>query len=189
MNDTLAARLNALGLLAVSAVLCFAFADQLLFGELPCPLCLLQRMGFVLAGFGLALNLKFGQRASHYGVLALGAAAGFMYAVRQVLLHITPGSGSYGDPFMGLHFYTWAAILFFVMIVGAALLTLFDRGFRATVREAPPEEHRDRLALTALIVFTLLVAANGISTLLECGGGLCPDNPMGYELLSFQTGV
>lgn len=189
MNDTLALRLKALGLLAVSAVLVFAFADQLLNSDLACPLCILQRVGFVLAGFGLALNLKFGQRASHYAVVVLGAAAGLTVAVRQVLLHIVPGSGSYGEPFLGLHFYTWAAILFFVMIVGAALLTLFEQGFRTAGRERPLEGPRDRLALTALILFTVLVAANGISTLLESGGGLCPDNPTGYELLSFQADV
>jgi hypothetical protein len=35
-------------------MLAVAFADQLLHHDRPCSLCLLQRAGFVLAGFGLA---------------------------------------------------------------------------------------------------------------------------------------
>lgn len=68
--------LNALGLIAVDLVLVLAFVDQLWLHDLPCPLCILQRAAFIAAGFGLALNLLFGPRPSHYGVLILGAAAG-----------------------------------------------------------------------------------------------------------------
>ena len=55
--------LNALGLLAVSLVLATALFLQVTVGELPCPLCLLQRVGFVAAGFGLLLNVRFGSRS------------------------------------------------------------------------------------------------------------------------------
>jgi disulfide bond formation protein DsbB len=41
MTPALSLRLNALGLLAISAVLIFAFADQLVLNDLPCPLCIL----------------------------------------------------------------------------------------------------------------------------------------------------
>src|ERR1700722_5643939 len=64
MTPELSLRLNAAGLLAVSVVLIFAFADQLFLKDLPCPLCILQRAAFIVAGFGLALNLRFGPRAS-----------------------------------------------------------------------------------------------------------------------------
>ena len=56
-------------------VLVLAFVDQLWNHDLPCPLCTLQRAAFIAAGFGLALNLIFGPRPSHYGVMILGAAA------------------------------------------------------------------------------------------------------------------
>lgn len=36
----------------------------------------------------------------------------------------------------------------------------------------------------ASLLFVLLIAANLISTVLECGAGQCADNPVGYELLS-----
>ena len=48
---------NLLALLAVNGSLSYAFFDQLYFGELPCPLCLLQRVAYVLIGIALVLNI------------------------------------------------------------------------------------------------------------------------------------
>jgi len=185
MLRTLSLHLNTLGLLAIVAVLAFAFADQVIHGDLPCPLCLLQRGGFVLAGFGLALNLTCGTRASHYAVVILGAVAGGAVAVRQVLLHIVPSTGAYGEPLLGLHFYSWAALLFGLIIVGTAVLLLFDGGFsRPHDRPGDQSAGPGRLGLLALVLFTLMVLANILSTALECGLGLCPDNPTNDEWLA-----
>ena len=68
MTADLSRLLNALGLVALDTVLVLAFADQLWFRDLPCPICILQRAGFIAAGFGLALNLMFGPRPSHQGL-------------------------------------------------------------------------------------------------------------------------
>ena len=102
--------LNALGLIAVDTLLVIAFVDQLWFRDLPCPICILQRAGFVAAGFGIALNLLFGPRPSHYGMTIVGAAVGAAIAMRQILLHIVPDSGSYGNAVFGMHLYSWAFI-------------------------------------------------------------------------------
>jgi disulfide bond formation protein DsbB len=179
MTPTIAIRLNALGLLAVSVVLLFAFVDHLVYGDLPCPLCILQRAGLVVAGFGLALNLRFGPRPSHYAIMILGAAAGGAIATRQILLHIVPGSGSYGNPFLGLHFYTWSLVVAVLIVIGGAVMLLFERQFSESARP----ERLAGLALASFVVFALLVLGNGVSTVLECGGGLCPDNPTDYLLL------
>lgn len=175
--------LNMLGLLAVCAVLLVAFYDQFVGGELPCPLCILQRAGFVGVGAGLALNLKFGPRPSHYAIVMLSAIAGDVVAVRQVLLHIVPGSGTFGAAFLGLHFYSWAALLFVVIVAGCALLLLFDRQFAP----APRLYRLGGLALLAFALIALLALGNGVSTVLECGGGLCPDDPVGYQLLEGEA--
>src|SRR4051812_5424863 len=60
--------LNALGLLGLTGILLVAFGYQFILGELPCPLCLLQRAGFAAAGVGLALNVSVGSRPSHYAM-------------------------------------------------------------------------------------------------------------------------
>ncbi|KAF0280394.1 disulfide bond formation protein B [Spiribacter aquaticus] len=181
MTESLSKNLNALGLIAITIVLGFAFTDQLINDDLPCPLCLLQRAGFALAGFGLVLNLFHGQRARHYGLVILGALAGFAVAVRQIFLHIAPGTGSYGDAFIGLHFYTWAALLFGLIVLGSAVMLLIDGGFRTTSERR--STHPTGLALLAFGLFSLIVVANAASTFAECELGLCADNPTQYELL------
>lgn len=50
MRERLASTLNELGLSAIATVLLFAFYAQFTDNELPCPLCLLQRAGFVMVG-------------------------------------------------------------------------------------------------------------------------------------------
>jgi disulfide bond formation protein DsbB len=180
MTPALSLRLNALGLFSISAVLLFAFADQLFLKDLPCPLCILQRAGFVVAGFGLALNLQFGPRPSHYAVTIIGALAGAIIAGRQILIHIVPGSGSYGSALFGVHFYTWAFVVFSLIVLGTAVMLLFDRQFAGG-------EYAGRrltaLSLAAFALLTLLALGNGVSTVLECAGGLCPDSPTDYLLL------
>jgi disulfide bond formation protein DsbB len=183
MTPALSLRLNAVGLLVVSAVLIFAFADQLFLADLPCPLCILQRAAFVVAGFGLALNLRFGPRASHYALLLIGALAGAVIASRQILIHIVPGTGTYGHALLGLHFYSWAFVIFVVMVLGTAVMLLFDRQFAEGAEDEGSADRLTALSKVAFVLFGLLVLGNGLSTVLECAGGLCPDNPTDYLLL------
>jgi len=172
--------LNAIGLLGISTVLTLAFVDQLWFKDLPCPLCILQRAGFFTAGFGIALNLIFGPKPSHYGVAIIGAIAGGVISMRQILLYIVPGTGAYGNPVFGLHLYTWAFIAFAVIVLGCAIMLLDDRQF---ARAEPMSVRLKALPLSALLLFLTLAIANVASTIALCGGGLCPANPTGYELL------
>lgn len=181
MSPVLSMRLNALGLLAISLVLLFAFADQFILGELPCPLCILQRVGFVAVGFGLALNLRFGPKSSHYGIMILSAILGAAVALRQVALHVVPGSGAYGNAFLELHFYTWAFVLFVAIIAGTAVMLLSERQFQD---QGTMPARLGGFALAVFALFAVLTLAEGIAVALECGGGLCPDDPTGYQLLN-----
>ncbi len=98
--------LNALSLYALSAVLVAAFAMQFARGELPCPLCLLQRAFMCALAIGPILNLRFGPRPSHYALSMLAALAGAAVSVRQILLHILTGDPGYGSATFGYHYYT-----------------------------------------------------------------------------------
>ncbi len=180
MTPELSRTLNALGMLAVSLVLLLAFFYQLKLYELPCPLCLLQRVGFVAVGVGLGLNLLYGARPRHYGVMLLGALFGGSVAVRQILLHIVPGTGHYGSPVLGLHYYTWAAICFFLILLGTALMLMFDRQYDS---EPQPRFGGSALAKTAFFIMFGLAALNAVSTLVECGPGICADPPTSYKLI------
>ena len=186
MPSDLSRLLNALGLIAVDTVLALAFIDQLWFRDLPCPLCILQRAGFAAAGFGLALNLLFGPRPSHYGVTILGAVVGAAMSMRQILIHIVPGTGSYGNAIFGLHLYTWAFIAFALMIVGSAILLFDNRQFS---RPEPWSQRLSVLPLTAFVTFLVLAVGNVLSTLLICGASFCPDNPTEYLIFNDQLGL
>ena len=179
MTRSLALSLNALGLYAIALVLLVAFTAQLVLHELPCPLCLLQRIQFALLAVGPILNIRFGPRPSHYAVSLLTAMAGAAFAARQILLHIMPGDPGYGSALLGYHYYTWAFIGFAVAIVALAVMLLFDGQFR----EADKPQPIAAFARTAVWLVLGLTVLNVISTLLECGFGACPDNPVAYELL------
>ena len=180
MNRSLAMTVNALGLYAVALVLAVAFAAQLRLKELPCPLCLLQRIQFAMLAVGPMLNVRFGPRPSHYALSLFAAVVGAGVAMRQILLHIMPGDPGYGSALLGYHYYTWAFIGFAVAIVLIAAVLLFDRQFEPAVAAPPPASAFVRIAVWLAIALTVL---NVASTLLECGFGACADNPVEYELL------
>ena len=177
MTARAAILLNALSLYALALVLLLGFYFQLGWHELPCPLCLLQRVAFVALAVGPILNIRYGPRPSHYALSVLAALVGVTASVRQVMLHILPGDKGYGSPILGLHFYTWAALFFLLAIALIAIVMLFDRQF-ADAHSPPPA-----FAKVAMWLVILLVAANAVSTLLECGLAVCPEDPVRYLLL------
>jgi disulfide bond formation protein DsbB len=185
MTSSHAITLNALGLYAIAFVLAAAFAAQLILNELPCPLCLLQRIQFAVLAIGPMLNVRFGPRPSHYAMSLLAAAAGAAFAMRQILLHIMPGDPGYGSALLGYHYYTWAFIAFAVAIVAIAVMLLFDRQFESDGEPQPAAV--GAFARTALWLVIALTALNVLATLLECGFAACPDNPVEYELLKRKS--
>ncbi len=168
--------LNVLALVGTCGILTFAFIWQFAFNELPCPLCQLQRVAFVLVGIGLLLNVRFGSSPMHYGIVIISALGGALVSARQMALHIMPGDPGYGGPFLGLHFYTWALLMFMAFIAYCGILLMIDRSTPAP--RYPPAP--GLIARLAMWLFLILIAANLVSTLLECGFGACPENPVSY---------
>ncbi len=186
MTADLSRLLNALGLMAIDTVLVLALADQLWFRDLPCPICILQRAGFIAAGFGIALNLIFGPRPSHYGLAILGALVGGIMSANQVLFYIVPGSGAYGNAIFGLHLYSWALIMFALTVAGCAMMLFFDRQYEPS---GLPPLRLTVLPLTAVALLALLAVGNVASTLAICGVGLCPEAPSGYLIFHENLGL
>jgi disulfide bond formation protein DsbB len=166
--------LSALGLAGVIAVLVIAYADQFTAHDLPCPLCLLQRVALAGVAYGLLLSLRFGPHPQAYGIMLLAALFGMGAAGRQVLLHIVPGSGAYGAPLLGLHLYTWSFVLFALAVLGTAILLLMPR-------PDPPVWPLPQRLKQALAWATIgLTALNAVTAFLQCGPVECPDNPVSY---------
>ncbi|GJE16316.1 disulfide bond formation protein B [Methylobacterium marchantiae] len=203
---SLARGLNAAGLFGCSLILLVAFWYQIVLGELPCPLCVLQRAAFTAAGLGLVLNICDRPRPSHYAIVTLSAVVGSVISARQTALHIAPGTGTYGEALFGLHFYVWALISFVAIIVGVAIMSLWDgqfatepatrRGEAASVLGQPigpepaglPGARAGALGLSVVFLFLAVALANAASTFAECGLSLCPDNPVSYEMIDRLLG-
>jgi disulfide bond formation protein DsbB len=181
MSRSSAIALNVAGLYAIAGVLLVAFAMQVMRGELPCPLCLLQRAFFVAMAVGPILNLRHGPRPGHYALSMLAALAGAAVSARQILLHILPGDPGYGSAVFGYHYYTWAFLLFIAALVLIALMLVGDRQFDDGSPPCPVAA-----GTVAVWLVVGLTVANVFSTFAICGMNVCPDNPIRYDL--FQRG-
>lgn len=170
---------NVLDLLGVAIVLISAFYFQFLKHEIPCPLCLLQRFGFFLMAFGLLMNLTFDCRTSYYAFSAIGAMYTAVTALRQMLLHVVPGTGSYGSAVFGLHMYTWSFIISSLFLLMMMFALLFEKQFSRCVFKAP--SYHVYLVRLLELIFIALILVNVVSIFMECGLLFCPDNPVHYK--------
>ena len=175
--DALSRFLNALQIYVLVGILGGALYFQLGLGENPCPLCLLQRMGMMGVMCGAVLNLRNGLRPQHYGLVILAALFGAGTATRQILLHIVPGTGGYGEPVMGLHLYTWSFIAEICNLIGVGVMLLMygvgETALRGASDEPAKMSHFENVACLLAIGIT---AFNVILTLRECGLTACCEN-------------
>ncbi len=97
MSPRLAARLNDLFLFAmmlvIAGILTFAMILQYRDGEIPCPLCLLQRVAMFGVCLGIILHFRDGTSARNDGVSLLFALFLLIVSARQTLLDIVPRPG------------------------------------------------------------------------------------------------
>jgi disulfide bond formation protein DsbB len=161
----------------VTAILLSAYGVQFGAGELPCPLCLLQRLAMLGVGTGALLNVLFGVRPRNYGISLASAIFGGAVAGRQILLHVAPGDPGFGAPLAGLHLYTWSFVAFVCVGAILSLMLVLDRQFSAGAAGRMP---LSRFAAVAAALFVLVATANVATTVLLCGLGPCEDNPTGY---------
>jgi disulfide bond formation protein DsbB len=171
---------NALELTGVIAILGLAFAIELINQELPCPLCLLQRVGLFLVATGVLLNLRFGSSPVHYAMIILSALFTSIVALSQVAIHVrTPGSG-YGEPFLGLHLYTWAFVLSLAIILFTTIVMTLNQ------LNLQNRKHSKKLIKFSKVIIALtiiLIVTNIIAAFFECGLSPCPKNPQKYIVL------
>lgn len=168
---------NVIELLGILLLLLLAFDFQFVLHELPCPLCILQRLGFLGIAFALLLNIRFGQKPSHYAFAQLFALLTAFIALRQIALHIIPGTGNYGSAVFGLHMYTWSFIVAITIVIATAIDMGIDRQYQHPKNMFKYAPHLGHLLFAITLLFCI---ANGVSVLSECGIKQCPDNPTTY---------
>ncbi len=182
MNAELGRKCNVLFVLAVTGILLSAYGVQFGLAELPCPLCLLQRLAMLGVGAGAMLNVLYGPRPRFYGLALASALFGAIVAGRQVLLHIAPGDPGYGSPVLGMHLYTWSFVAFVGIMALTGLMLWCDGQFAGGC--SPVRLPLGRPATAVLALFMLVAGANVVTTMLLCGLGPCPDTPTHYEWLT-----
>jgi len=188
--------------LAICSVLGGALWVQFGAGEYPCPLCILQRLAMILAAMGSIFVITHGHYARiqgfsvmgmGYGMSILAGIAGLAISTRQILLHIEPGETGYGSPVLGMHLYSWAAVVFLVVLVVSGLMLIFGRtpilhSPECHENDAPGESHRRLLRLrwyswVTFWIFGAIILINAFATFAESGfHAFLPDNPTSYRL-------
>jgi disulfide bond formation protein DsbB len=169
-------------LVAVAAILTAALVIQLGFGELPCPLCLLQRVAMFGVCFGIVQNFRNGFTNRHTGISLLFALLLLLVAARQTLLDIAPRPGHeyIGSAVLGLHMPVWSVVIALALLLAyAAKLAVLggDPAAQASARVAVVDRAGHWLGHCVLG----LCAVNLVLVLLQCGLGEC--HTFGYRLL------
>jgi disulfide bond formation protein DsbB len=167
-------------LTALAAVLTAAMVMQYAFGEIPCPLCLLQRYAMFGCCLGIVMQLRAADSERGAGIGALFALLLLVISVRQTLLDLfpRPGHAYVGSAVFGIHLPVWSVLIAAALLAGfAARLALFG-GLRTISDKLSPIS---RLTQALAFYVVLICAINFVSVVVQCGTGEC--HTTGYALL------
>lgn len=166
--------------IVLSAILTAAMVMQFAFGEIPCPLCLLQRVAMFGCCFGLLHQLRARESERGGGIALLFALLLLVIAARQTLLDIVPrlGHAYIGTAVFGVHMPVWSVVIGVSLLLALALrLTLFGAPRLLPPAGRPPLARATRL-LELYVV--LICAINFGAVVLQCGFDQC--HTFGYRL-------
>jgi disulfide bond formation protein DsbB len=173
-----------LGLAAVAGILTAAMTMQYAFGELPCPLCLLQRVALFGFCFGTMLSFRWGFSWRNSGISLLCAVLLLVVSVRQTLLDIypRPGHAYIGSAVLGLHMPVWSVLIALALVFAQAIQLVLFGGRRVQHQPVTAFPAIEVAAKILGLFVVVLCAINFASVVLQCGLGEC--HTFGYELLS-----
>jgi len=158
--------LNAIWIYILCGVLLGAFSYEIAEDQLPCSLCLLQRLGMIGVSLGAMLNLRFGIKARHYAFALASAILGGAVSLRQISLHVCPQFPTFGIPVFGYELYTWAFIVALCSGIGITLLLFL-------YKEGDAPERLNTFEWIAIYLMGAVCLANLVTTLVQCGIGPC----------------
>lgn len=166
-------------LLILAGILTAAMVMQYVFGEIPCPLCLLQRFAMFGCCFGIIQQLRSGTSERGTGLGLIFSILLLVISVRQTLLDLFPRPGHeyVGSAIFGVHMAVWCVFIAIALLVGFAVRLALFGGPRTAPEDAPM--HRLAQGLAIYVVF--ICAINFLSVVVRCGLGEC--HTSGYLLL------
>ena len=169
-------------LIALAAALTAAMVMQYAFGEIPCPLCLLQRYAMFGCCFGIVMQLRSTHSERGAGIGAIFAVLLLVISVRQTLLDLfpRPGHAYVGSAVLGLHMPVWSVLISVALLAGFAVrLALFGAPQSSASNASSPIGHLTRYIALYVV---LICAINFGSVVVQCGAGEC--HTTGYALLT-----
>ena len=172
--------LNRISFIALIMISLVALGFQVFQHELPCPLCLLERMGILAMGLGALGIVIDGIKTRYYGMSLLATMMTALCAGRQVLLHIVPGSGGYGSTILSLHMYSWTLFFCCVYLVYLSFALCVPTQFKDQLNGNGSKPYKSQLNWVLIILYCSVIVLNIMSVLSICGFGACPDNPVAY---------
>lgn len=171
-------------LLAMGSILSAALFLQVVDKEIPCPLCLLQRVTYLGICFGIILNLRCGYSLRHDGLILLTTVLLLIISTRQTLLDIYPRVGHeyVGTAILGLHMPVWSIIIAVCLLLAYALrFSILGYGDYLTDVRIESYPKIKLVAYFFAICIIALCAINLMASFLQCGFESC--HTTGYRLL------
>lgn len=168
-------------LAALAAILTVAMVMQLALGEIPCPLCLLERVALFGCCFGLIRQLRAEASERGSGISLVFALLLLVISVRQTLLDLfpRPGHAYIGQAVFGIHMPVWSVVIAVALLLGFAIRFALFGAPRGAADAGGAPMHRCARGLELYVV--LLCALNFVAVVLQCGLGEC--HTFGYRLL------
>jgi disulfide bond formation protein DsbB len=168
-------------LMILAAILTVAMVMQYAFGEIPCPLCLLQRFAMFGCCFGLVQQLRSGSSEHGTGISLIFSILLLVISVRQTLLDIVPRPGHeyVGSAIFGIHMPVWSVFIAMGLLLGFAVRLALFGGLRSAPEKDGSKIRRLTQGVTLYVV--AICGVNFISVVAQCGIGDC--HTFGYRLL------
>jgi disulfide bond formation protein DsbB len=171
-------------LAVIAGILTAAMTLQYVAGELPCPLCLLERAALFGVAFGIILNFRHGFSYRNTGISLLFAIFLLVVSVRQTLLDIypRPGHAYIGSAVFGLHMPVWSILIALAILTGYSVKLIVLGNDDHVAKSAIGETSLlSRIAGALSLYVIALVAINFASVFVQCGFAECHTD--GYALL------
>jgi disulfide bond formation protein DsbB len=168
-------------LLALAGILTAAMVIQFVDRDIPCPLCLLQRVAMFGCCFGLIHQLRGGDSQRGAGIGLVFSVLLLVISARQTLLDLfpRPGHAYVGGAVFGVHMPVWSVFIAVALLLGFAVRLAIFGGPRAASGAEGSILRRLTYCLGVYVV--IIFGINCLSVLVQCGFGEC--HTSGYELL------
>jgi disulfide bond formation protein DsbB len=163
-------------LAAMGFILTSAIYMELIHGENPCPLCLLQRVAYFGICFGVILNLRNGYSMRYEGLTLIVIILLLIISTRQTLIDIYPRPGHeyIGSAILGLHMPVWS-IVFSILLLFAYAIRFCVLGFSDSLSDSHVESYPKISFLASILVWFIIALCgfNVLTTFLQCGFSTC----------------